>query len=78
VNDYLCIRAWEKMMGSPDCEHKVERAIATAAPHDAIYERWEGGTPTGQWELLRAVTDPHTRAYFEDNYPELLSHSEIS
>lgn len=77
-NDYLCIRAWDRMMGSFTyfTTDQIQRARDQKQPQDVIYEKGgydkEGKKIEGQWVRLPEVTSANTQWYFKQNHPDLV------
>lgn len=77
-NDYPCIRAWDRMMGSYSnyTTRQIEDAREQKQPQDVIYEKGgydrDGQPIKGQWVRLCEVTSPSTQWYFQQNHLDLV------
>jgi hypothetical protein len=64
---YPYIRAWEKYSGSRRyyINERIERAVETNAPENAIYEVFDKNGPTGTWQTVDDIASPQAKHIVE-------------
>lgn len=69
-NDYPCIRAWDRMMGSYAyyTDNQIAQARADKAPQDATFYNSE----KKRWSTLKEVQNVQTQWYFQQHHPNLV------
>lgn len=68
TKDYRLVREWERWMGAFDyyVRDQVQRAKATDAPADALYELHDRGNPTGRWVTFAELSGDHPFRVFAE------------
>jgi hypothetical protein len=68
--EYVHLKVWCKSTGSMDyyVKQQQERASEANAPVDALYERYDGSGPTGEWACASDLPVAHYHHVQMKNY----------